>query len=143
MSGIFASELAAGVRKLQTLNKDLSDVAFKEKILDLRQLLISAQEELLKLRQQLNDKEAEIERLRAAFSQSKALIEHRGFKFEQVEGAPVETPFCPLCEQKHNLYIHLTPIPASTAKERGNYRCPNCPAKFGYPVPTFDWPEAS
>jgi hypothetical protein len=121
------SDLADGIKKLQQLSKDLSDIAFQEQILGLRSLLVEAQSELLDLRKDLADAISEKTAALDFVKFSKQLIEDGGYKYEAIGGEPKGLPYCPVCEAKSHLYIRLV-SQQGAAYDRS---CSNCKAVYG------------
>lgn len=121
-------DLAEGVRKLQMLQKSLSDVDFQERILDLRTLLNETQEELLEREDTIRDLRRKITKLEDTLSFSETLVEENGFKYRANEkGEPVGYPYCPKCETKEREFYQLF-NPKNTYLD---VRCANCKTVFG------------
>ncbi len=134
------NDLAEGARALQRIKKDLSDVEFKEEILNLRQLLLSAQTELIEKTQEVSNLRREIADLTRTAEFAESLHSHKGFKFETKDGEPFGWPFCPACETNYSKFFRLVPQGGNTGntyKERGSKQCPNCKHIYGYPVPNY------
>lgn len=123
------SDLANGVRKLQSLSKQLSDIEFQEKIIELRTLLNEAQEEILQREQEKRDLRQTIEELKTALSFSEDLVDIKGWKYRTDEnGNPTGYPFCPRCEVDDGKYFQLV----NPKGQRTQTLCPNCKVVFGF-----------
>lgn len=81
-SGI--ATLADGIRRLQTLNKEISEVALKEEILELRMMLMDVREELLEKTERIGELEEQLRLVKAGES-------------------------CPICETGHLKVISSRP----------------------------------
>ncbi len=92
------ADITNGLRRLQSLNKDLNDMDFREEILSLRSLLVEAQETIMELNQQLKSESMRAEKLKDNLADKARLVEYRTFFFNVGEnGDPVGPPYCPIC----------------------------------------------
>lgn len=57
------TDLSEGIKRLQKLNKDMSEIELKEEILKLRELLMDAKEELLSARERQVELESKVNAL--------------------------------------------------------------------------------
>jgi len=122
-SGIL-KDLADGARRLAGIKKEISDLEFNKQIVELGQLLVSAQAEILDLQRENLEIKSKFEDLQKRSKQSADLIEIHGFKYDERDGKPVGLPFCPACEVREEKYYRLT---------RANdwySQCPNCNTSF-------------
>jgi len=119
MSG-FLGQLAGGIKRLQTISKELSEVELQDVILEQKRLLLDAKEEILSLREEkshLAEKVKTIEDRRAFMA---GLITVDGFKYDSEDGQPIGLPYCPKCEVSEGKFYRLS---------RGNAQyssCANC-----------------
>jgi CRISPR/Cas system-associated protein Cas10 (large subunit of type III CRISPR-Cas system) len=86
-------------------------------MVDIMTALTDAKDELV-------SKDAEIATLKEQFKRSAETIEIAGFKYDKTgDGKPKGKAYCPVCERKSGLLMHLTRI-------QGKDVCPNCKAAF-------------
>lgn len=113
-------DLADGAKRLGEIKKEFSDLEFNERILELRQLLVSAQTEIVTLREEKLDLKAEITALQEREDQATTHVVVEGFKYDSVGGQPSGLPYCPNCEVKEGKLYQL-----SKGSEQFS-NCPNC-----------------
>jgi len=122
------SDLANGVRKLQKLSKDMSDLDFKEQIVDLRTLLNEAQEAILEVEEEKRKLKSEIQELNATLAYSKSLMTVEGWKYRtDDDGYPIGLPFCPTCEINHKKFFQIV----NPTVRMDSPECPNCKTVYG------------
>jgi len=95
------TELSDGVRRLQRLTKDVSELELKEEILSLRHLLLDIKQELM-------DKDDRIRQLEASLDKQANTVEIEGFKFDLIQGEPVGLPYCPTCDVREGKLFRLS-----------------------------------
>ncbi len=122
-SGIL-KDLADGAKRLGEIKKEFSDLEFNERILELRQLLVSAQTEILALREENLEIKSKFENLQKREKQAVNFIEIQGFKYDEKDGKPIGLPFCPACEVREEKYYRLT------RSNNWYSQCPNCNTTF-------------
>lgn len=122
-SGIL-KDLADGAKRLGEIKKEFSDLEFNERILELRQLLLSAQTEILSLREEKLEIKSKFEDLQKSGALSANLKEIQGFKYDMKDGKAVGLPFCPACEVRDGKLYRLR-------RANDQYSlCPNCDKTF-------------
>lgn len=138
---VLAGETIKLVKGLKDIDHALDKSELKGNMAQLYSDLADVKMALVDAQTDLRQRDETIERLKSLQDFAGQLISVKGYKFEADEsGEPIGRPFCPLCEQKQKLFVRLTPAPR-TDKDRGGQVCPNCKSRFGYPVPTFNWPS--
>ncbi|WP_341368816.1 hypothetical protein [Yoonia sp. BS5-3] len=124
MSGIL-TDLTKGARRLAEIKKDFSDLEFKERILELRELLLAAKEEILNRDTEIAELKATLMAHERRAELQSNLLEVEGFKYEVSEGKPVGLPFCPTCEVKEDGKLYRL------GRMNDQYsECPNCKYSF-------------
>lgn len=109
---------------LRGIDKAIDAAEFKLKIADLTVALSDIKLALAEAKEELTAKDAEIAALKKQFQRSAETIEVKGFKYKKGEdGKPRGAAFCPVCEQKHGQFYHLTRL-------MGKDFCPHCKAAF-------------
>lgn len=136
-----AGETIKLVKGLKDIDHALDKSELKGNMAQLYSDLADVKMALVDAQTELRQKDEEIAQLRSAQDFSDDLVTVKGYKFQtNAAGEPIGGAFCPLCEQKQRIFVRLTPAPR-TDKDRGAQVCPNCKSRFGYPVPTFNWPS--
>ncbi|MBR1275038.1 hypothetical protein [Bradyrhizobium sp. AUGA SZCCT0283] len=111
-------------QELRGIDKAINAAEFKLKIADLTVALSEIKLALAEAKEELTGKDAEIAALKKQFQRSAQTIEVKGFKYKKGEdGKPKGAAFCPVCEQKHGQFYHLTRL-------MGKDVCPHCKAVF-------------
>lgn len=113
-------DLADGAKRLGEIKKEISDLEFNERILELRQLLLSAQTEILTLREEKLELKTDIAALQEKEDLTGMLIEVEGFKYDAKDGQPSGLPYCPTCDVKDGALFRLS------RKNEQFSKCPNC-----------------
>jgi hypothetical protein len=109
---------------LRGIDKAIDTAEYKLKIADLTTALSDIKMALNDAKEELASKDAEIERLAKALRRVADVVEYRGYKYDQTpDGKPHGAPYCPVCEQKQGLLIHI-------AKVLHAKQCPNCKGFF-------------
>lgn len=112
MAGIL-TDLTDGIRGLQRLNKELSELELKEEILNLKQLLLAAKEEIMA-------KDEQLKTLQTSIGKRSETVEVLGFRYDLVDGKPSGLPYYPTCEVREEKLYRLS-------KSNSAYSwCPNC-----------------
>ena len=120
-----ASQAIKLVQDLRGIDKALDTAEYKLKIADVTDALSNIKLGLTDAKEDLASKDAEIDKLKKQFRRLADTVEYRGFKYDKgKEGKPNGMAYCPVCEQKAALLIHLTRI-------EGEDTCPSCKAHFG------------
>lgn len=112
------TELGDGIKRLQKLNKDMSELELKEEVFELKQLLFSAREAMA-------EREQEIRELKDKLKSRAEMVEHDGYMYARGEdGKPKGRPFCPACLERDGSQMR----PANVS---GNmFLCPQCQAPY-------------
>ena|ERR1700688_1113600 len=119
-----ASQAIKLAQDLRGIDKAVNEAEFKLKIADLTVALSDIKMALSEAKEEMAAKQAEIEGLKKRFERRAETVEVKGFKYNKNEdGSPKGSPFCPVCEQKTGMLIHL-------AKIGQMQQCPNCKAPF-------------
>lgn len=119
-----ASQAIKLAQDLRGIDKAMDAAEYKLKIADLTSALSDIKLALTETKDELASKDAEIAALKKQFKRLAETIEISGFKYDKKEdGKPRGKAYCPVCEQKSGLLMHLTRI-------QGRDVCPNCKAVF-------------
>jgi DNA repair exonuclease SbcCD ATPase subunit len=109
---------------LRGIDKAVDAAEFKLKIAELTCALADIKIALTEAKEELGIRDAKIASLTKQFQRSAETVEIKGFKYNKTEDSkPRGKPYCPVCEQKHGHFFHLTRI-------AGKDICPNCKAVF-------------
>ena len=96
---------------LRGIDKALNEAEFKMKIADLTVALSDIKMALSEAKDNLVAKQSEIDKLKKTFHRFSDTVELAGYKYDKrADGSPKGMPYCPVCEQKSGLLIHLTSI---------------------------------
>lgn len=115
------SDIADGMKRLQKINKDLSEIELREAIVEQRELLLTAREEINSLREEISRLEGDLADEKKKQEQVSKTTEVSGFKYDTVDGAPIGLPYCPTCEVKESGKLYRL------KKTNAYYsKCPNC-----------------
>jgi hypothetical protein len=101
----FLENLAQGLKRLNEIKGDLSELELKESLLAQKALLLDAKEEILSLRDKNIQLEEKIKTLNDATKRASELIEVEGFKYDRGgkdKQQPIGLPYCPVCEVKED-----------------------------------------
>ncbi|WP_108521287.1 hypothetical protein [Bradyrhizobium algeriense] len=111
-------------QELRGIDKAIDAAEFKLKIANLTVALSEIKLALAEAKEELTGKDAEITALKKQFQRSAETIEVKGFKYKKGEdGKPKGAAFCPVCEQQHGQFYHLTRLMSKDV-------CPHCKAVF-------------
>jgi DNA repair exonuclease SbcCD ATPase subunit len=126
----FVTALATASQALKLLNdlcgidKAYDQAELKLKIADLTTALADLKIVLSDARDELNKKQSEIEDLKNLMKRKADLVEVAGYKYDKnTDGQPTGAPYCPVCEQKLGLLIHITHV-------LHTQQCPSCQGYF-------------
>jgi hypothetical protein len=109
---------------LRGIDKAMDAAEFKLKIADLSLALSDIKMALADAKEELSSKQSEIEALKKKFARIEDTVEYNGYKYSKdAEGQPTGAPFCPVCEQKSGLMVHIVDF-------RSVENCPNCNGKY-------------
>lgn len=95
------TDLADGVRRLQKIKTDMSELELREEILALRELLATIRESLL-------EKDEQIRSLEERMKKQSTTVEITGFRYDVVDEKPVGLPYCPTCEVREGKLYRLS-----------------------------------
>jgi hypothetical protein len=118
--GSFLGELAGGMKRLQEISKEISEVELQDAILEQKRLLLGAKEEILSLRHENSELAEKLKAMESRRAFLDGLIDVDGFKFDAQDGQPTGLPYCPKCEVSEGKFYRLS---------RGNDQyshCANC-----------------
>jgi DNA repair exonuclease SbcCD ATPase subunit len=119
-----ASQAVRLAQDLRGIDKAVDEAEFKLKVADLTVALSDLKLALAQAREELSAKDMEIAGLKKQLQRSAETIEVKGFKYKKGDDdQPRGAAFCPVCEQKHGQFYHLTRI-------MGREVCPHCKAVF-------------
>ncbi|WP_050773803.1 hypothetical protein [Pseudovibrio sp. JE062] len=133
MSGLTAISKALDVAKaLREFDGQLNDATYKFQVAELYAALADAKISLADAKEEIALKEREIISLKEKQRSKYKTINHQGYNFGLNEnGEAFVDPFCPVCEQQHDLQIPLQ------TQSRIEKQCPKCKAKYtNYPRTT-------
>jgi hypothetical protein len=109
---------------LRGIDKAMNAAEFKLKIADLSVALSDIKIALADAKEELSSKQSEIEALKKKFARIEDTVEYQGYKYlKGPDGSPKGAPFCPVCEQKEAIMIHIVDF-------RSVENCPNCNGKY-------------
>ena len=113
------------VQELRGIDKALNEAEFKLKIADLTGVLADIKMALTEAKEELASKQAEIDTLKKQFAKVTDTIEVGGFKYDKnAQGQPIGRAYCPVCEQKHGMMIHISQV-------LHTQQCPSCSGFYG------------
>jgi len=124
------------VTDLRAIDREFNAAELKLKIAELTGLLADVKLALTDARTEMGEKDSEIARLKSIIAKrTDSIVEYAGYRYDRnSEGLPIGLPYCPVCEAKHQLFIHMT----NTQKPGIPKECPNCKALF-QEVREFEW----
>ena len=120
------------IKELLGIDKAVNAAEFKFKIAELTEAVSDLKLSLVEAKDDLATKDAEIERLKKQLQRKADLIEHNGYSYDKgKDGKPSGSAYCPVCEQKDGLLLHLPKPPPGISSAA----CPHC--KAAYPKPEW------
>lgn len=123
------------VRELRSIDAQYDVAEFKLKVAELAGALADAKLALLEAQTNLAQAEAEIKRVREAFAFRGELISVKGYRYEAVDGEPVNYPYCPRCDGVDGRLVRLT--------RNGGWnegQCPQCKSHYQGVTP-YNYPD--
>jgi len=127
-----ASQAIKLASDLRGIDKAMDAAGFQLKIADLMVNLSDIRIALSEAKDEIGAKNAEIADLKKRLKRVAELVEHQGFKYDTwPDGQPRGAPYCPVCEQKSGLLIHIEDF-------RSVRNCPACNGKY-FAVEFFDY----
>ena len=126
-----ASQALKLAQDLRGIDKALNEAEFKLKIADLTVALSDIKMALSEAKEELSSKQSEIDGLKKKFARIEETIEFHGYRYSKdKQGGPKGAPFCPVCEQKSGIMVHLVDFGRVI-------NCPHCNGKY-FDVTFFD-----
>jgi phage-related tail protein len=119
-----ASQAVKLTQDLRGIDKAMDAAEFKLKIADLSGALSDIRIALADAKEELSSKQSEIDALKKKFARIEDTVQYQGYKYSKApDGTAKGAPFCPVCEQKQGIMIHIVDF-------RNVENCPSCNSKY-------------
>lgn len=121
-----------------SVDVQVDQAALKLKIAELTEALASAKLGMVDVSDQMRAMDAEITRLTKLVAYREVNVVDKGmYRYRAVQGHPVGTPFCPVCEAG-GTFIQIV---SELSKDGRKYVCPKCKSSFGNNVNVYSLPR--
>jgi|GEM_PF-7031369 len=134
------SEIANGIGRLKQIKKEMSELEFKEALLDQRSLLLELKQAMLELKEENSRLKEEIIAVQKSDDRLAGTMIVTGFRYDRKEDSPVGMRYCQACEERDGKLYRLSRLNEHYAS------CPNCSKEFNAGMNGNvhgDWPEQS